>query len=743
MQAHPADGRFATWSWAGEAWGGLAAMLVALPSSIAYGVLAYSALGPEHAGQGALAGVLGAAALGIVAPLVGRTRGLISAPSAPAAAVLSALVAGYASGQSGTPLGAAQITALLGLVALLAAGLQALYGAVGGGRLIKYVPFPVVSGYLSGVAALIALGQLPRLLGLPKGTGLLTGLVSPDLWRWQGLVVGVVTMVAMVGAPRLTRRVPPAILGLLAGVLAYLGLGAVSPEGLRLIGNPLIIGPLQASGSLSQAVADRFAALAACDLRTAGLVLVPALTLSVLLSIDTLKTCVILDTLTRTRHRANRELVGQGLGNLAAFAAGGMPGSGTMGPTLVNVNSGGRTVRAGVIEGACVVLALLALGRVIAWVPIGALAGILLVIAWRMFDRSALRLLRTPLGRIDFAVICAVALVAVAVDLIAAAGVGVGLAILLFIRDQTRSSVIRHRRHLGQVSSKTRRRAAERRLLAERGAEGVLCELQGNLFFGTTDQLLTQLEPDLRSARYLILDMRRVQSVDYTAAHLLEQLQAQLSERAGGVLLCGLPSSLPDHQNLREYLTQLGLVEAGKGIRVSETLDGALEWIEERILESAGAARHADGHALSLPHIDLFRGLTAEDLHGLTAWLREVTVAAGERIFSTGEPGGEIYLVRRGSVRILLPLEGGQRHHVATIGRGDFFGEISFLDRGRRSADAEAKEPTDLYALSRTHFDCAAGAHAALAARVFARLALAIAERLRQADTELRTLEGR
>lgn len=743
MNAQSGQAKQETPSWAGDVWGGLAAMLVALPSSIAFGVLVYTALGPEYAGQGAMAGMLGAAALGLVAPLIGRTGGLISAPCAPSAAVLSALVAGLLAGRMGKTFEPASILPLLALTALVSAGLQVIYGVIGGGRLIKFIPYPVVSGYLSGVGVLIALGQLPKLLGLPKGTPLLLGLISPELWKWQALVVGLITMMVTVIAPRFTRKVPAAILGLLGGMLTYFVLALFSRELLQLYGNPLVIGPIRVSGSFLGTISGRATSLVDVDLASIQLILVPALTLSVLLSIDTLKTCVVLDVLTRRRHNSDRELIGQGLGNLATFLVGGMPGAGTMGPSLVNVTSGGQTPRSGVVEGAFVVLALLLLGRVIAWVPIGALAGILLVIAWRMFDWSMFRLLRYPAGRLDFAVIAGVILVAVGVDLIAASGVGVGLAILLFIRDQIRGSVIRRKRYLNQMSSKTNRLAAERAVLRQHGDQGVFCELQGNLFFGTTDQLFSQLELDLRTKRFILLDLRRVQSLDYTAAHLFERMQTQLAERNGKLLLSGMPSALFDQRDFEHYLAQLGVAGEGGDVMISETLDGALEWMEERILEAAGMAKTGEEQPLDVKDIDLFRGLEESMLTGLATRMREVSVPAGDKVFSEGDQGDEIFLVRRGSVRIMLPLEGGKRHHVATVGRGDFFGELSFLDRGARSADAEAKAATDLYVLSRDHFDAHVESDADIGVQLFARLALAIAERLRQTDAELQVLEER
>lgn len=718
-------------------------MLVALPSSIAFGVITYTAMGPDYAGAGAMAGILGAAALGLVTPLFGRTGGLISAPCAPAAAVLSALIAGLLDSKAGAGLAPGSILPLLALTALLAAMFQFFFGALGGGRLIKFIPYPVVSGFLAGVGILIALGQLPKLLGLPDGTPLVWGIISPELWKWQGVAVGLITMVAMGTASLITRKVPASIIGLLGGVFTYFVMAMFSPDLMNLQGNTLIIGPVHASGSFLEAMAGRAASLFSINLSSIKLVIIPALTLSVLLSIDTLKTCVGLDVLTRNRHKSDRELMGQGIGNLASFLIGGMPGAGTMGPTMINVVSGGRTPRSGLIEGGFVVLTLFLLSRMIAWVPIGALAGILLVIAWRMFDRSMFRLLRYPAGRQDFAVIAGVVLVSVTVDLIAASGVGVALAILLFIRDQIRGSVIRRKLYLNQMSSKTRRLALEREILNRHGDQGIFCELQGNLFFGTTDQLFSQLEPDLRTKRFILLDMRRVQSMDYTAAHLFGQMHAQLAERGGQLLFSGMPSALLEERNFEHYLIQLGVVRQGGGIMISETLDGALEWMEERILETAGIPKKSEEEKLELKDFDLFRGFDEGTLHELASCVGELSLAQGERAFSQGEEGDEIFMVRRGSVRIMLPLEGGKRHHLATVGAGDFFGEISFLDRGVRSAEVEAKVPTDLYVLSRKRFKAHSWSDPAFHVQVFARLAFAIAERLRQTDVELRVLEER
>lgn len=725
---------------AGDAWGGLAAMLVALPSSIAFGVLVYSAIDPGLAGQGALFGMLGAAALGLVAPVFGRTPALITAPCAPSAAILAGLAAQLVSGG----VDPVRIPGLLILTALVSAVLQVIYGVIRGGRFIKYIPYPVVSGYLSGVGLIIALGQLPKLLGLPKGIDLLHGLAAPGTWVWPGVIVGIATILAMIFAPRLTKKIPAAILGLFAGIATYFLMGAFVPEMLTVQDNPLVIGVVKAQGSFLDSVSAQFRnllSIQAADLRLIGY---SALALSALLSIDTLKTCVVLDALTRGRHNSNRELIGQGIGNLAAFAAGGMPGAGTMGPTLVNVTSGGKTHWSGSIEGVFVVLAILALSPLIAWVPIGALAGILLVVAFRMFDWHAFQLLRFRETQFDFAVIAAVVIVAETVGLIAASATGVGLAILLFIRDQIRGSVLRRRATLKETSSKTHRLQPERAILTEQGDLAAVFDLQGNLFFGTTDQLFTEVEPDLRQRKWLMLDMRRVQSMDFTAAHLFRQMHDRLVERGGGLLFCGMPSSLPQRQDIHRYLTQVGLVGIERtGILVFETRDEGLEWMENRILEAAGWTSGEEQQPLDLREIELLEDMEDAAVDALRECVQGRTVSAGNKVFARGDTGDEVFLIRNGVVRILLPLHGGKRHHLATFGRGDFFGEMAFLDKGARSADAVAKTDCELYVFSRQRFNEHSRADAVLGVRVFARLARAVSLRLRQADAELRTIEDR
>ena len=168
-------------------------------------------------------------------------------------------------------------------------------------------------------------------------------------------------------------------------------------------------------------------------------------------------------------------------------------------------------------------------------------------------------------------------------------------------------------------------------------------------------------------------------------------------------------------------------------------LDDALEWTEERALESAQVEK-SQKPALSLNEFSVFAGRAEETLAALEACLEQRRCQAGESIFRAGDSGDELFFVRRGAARIVLPI-GALQHHLATFRRGDFFGEMSFLDRQPRSADAVAERETDLYVLSRKRFDTLAENHRKLAQNVLAGLATTLAHRLRHTNSELRTLQ--
>ncbi|WP_301100890.1 SulP family inorganic anion transporter [Propionivibrio sp.] len=722
----------------GDFWGGFAAMLVALPAAVAFGVTVYSAISPHYAAFGALAGILGATALGLLAPTFGGTDRLISAPCAPAAAVLSAFAIQLV-GQGVQPVAVVLMMTVLGILTGL---IQTLIGFLGFGRLIKYIPYPVVSGYLSGVGLILIGSQLPKFAGAPIGTSWLDVLITPQHWDWRSLAVGGVTVVAMLVAPKLTKAVPGTIIGILAGILTYAGIASTDPSLLVLDGNTLVIGPLGATGEgYVELITNRWNQIGELKLsQVAGLV-GSAITLAALLSIDTLKTCVVLDQMTRTRHDPNRELAAQGFANVVASTIGGMPGAGTMGASLVNLSSGGKTRISGIVEGMMALIVALLLGSFVAWIPIATLSGVLIVVGLRMIDTDPLRFLESRSTVLDFSVVLAVVGVAIFVGLIAASAVGVILSILLFLREQVGGNVVRRKSFVGQRSSTWFRPEVEMKILEQKGNTAVIFELQGSLFFGTTHQLYLTLEPELAVTDYLILDMQRVQSVDVTAAHMLNLVRDVLSERNVPLLLSNVRENLPNGRNLREFFELAGLVANGTTVIFMPSLEAAIEWVEDRLLGEM-VKTDANLPPLELHQIELFKGSKPDTLTDLKACMESRSCKAGETIFSRGDSGADLYLLRSGEVRIMGYVGGSSRLcHIATYGRGEFFGGLAFLDQQPRSNDAIASTDAELYVLTHEKFSYLAEAHKRIAFVLISQIARTLAIRLRHTDNELTLLQ--
>ena len=726
---------------AGDTWGGLAAMLVALPSAIAFGVIIFSPLGGALAAQGALAGILGATALGLIAPSFGGCPRLITAPCAPAAALLSALAVTFT--QQGVA--AQSVLLMLVLIGLLAGLTQIALGLIGIGRLIRFIPYPVVSGYLSGVGLIIIGSQIPKFLGAPADAHFLDAISNPFRWSWQSIVVGSLVIATMIFVPRIIRVVPAAILALLIGVASYLALGLLDHSLMTTEHNPLLIGAMASGeGGFEEIVSQHWHALRGLGLDAVAKVIVPALTLAVLLSIDTLKTCVVMDAMTSSHHDSNRELIGQGLGNISSAIAGGIPGAGTMGASLINLSSGGKTRLSGIMAGGFSLIAYLLLAPLIAWVPVAALAGILLVVGYRMIDRHSLGFFFTPATRLDFAVIISVILVAVFVNLIASSGVGIALAILLFIREHTRSSVVRNRIGGHEIFSKrvSNHQRAERGERREQDDDmTVVFELQGSLFFGTASQLQSVLEPETGKRKYVILSMRRVQSLDVTATHVLEQIKDKLEENNSYLVFCDIPKGLPSGLKMKRFLKDTGVVRPTNKAFAFGELDEALEWIEARELEE-NAIKEAFEKPLDVRAMPIATGLSEETLIALEDALELRSIEAGRKLFKNETAGDELYFIRRGMIKVMIPIRKKEQYHLATCGPGEIVGGVGFLDASKQASIAIAMTDAEVYVLSRAKFDVLAEQHRTLALTIIEHVAISLATRLRVAIGEIQALRG-
>lgn len=669
---------------AGDLWGALAATAILLPQAMAFGITALAPAGVDAA-TGAYAGLVTTAALCLTTGIIGGAQGVISAPTGPALVLVTSALAVLAQqGLAGT-------TLLLGLavVVALAGVMQFLIGLSGGGRLIKYIPSPVISGFMTGAAILMILSQLKGIDGAGAGAAWTD-------WRWLPAAAAGVTILGVRALPRLLPQVPGPIAGLVVGTLVFHVLAGA--HGGAVPGTWLV-------GKLAGFRADALGLpLHGIERLPWAAMLPAAAALAVLAAVNTLLAGVIADTITGQRHDSRRALMGQGAGLVLSSLVGGIAGSGTTAATVIAVKSGGGRWVAGAV--AVLFLLLTAFGGDIGRVlPRGALAGVIIAVAIDVADRDILRWARRGRTRQDAMIALLVTVITVSYNLVAAVGVGVAIAILLFIREQIAAAVV-HRRSTAREARSIRARGdAERALLDQYGDRIVLFELRGNLFFGTTDRLIDELEPFLHGPNWVILHLRRVTRVDLTALKLLQQVANRLHEHGGSLAVCELHEGIGIGESMEDALRMASGRQSDSPVMTYNGRDEALEYAENALLAALDFDTRDDNGNRQLADNAIARYLDAVQVAELEHVLEPRDIAAGAALFAAGDSGDELYVVMRGQIEIRLHTTSHHYKRLAVYGAGSFFGELALLSTGPRAAHAIAASDTRLLVLSRQLFE--------------------------------------
>ena len=715
---------------AGDLWGGMTASALVLPQAMAFGITLWSPY-THNPAVAAMSGLVAAACLCAASGLLRGTDGLVSAPTGPTLMLLAGAIADLSTdGLAGSDL----VTATLMIVAM-AGLLQILIGGLNLGHLIKFIPYPVVSGFMTGTALLMISSQSGVVLG---GGARLT----MQQGGWIPLATAAVTVATMVWLPGWIRRIPAAVLGLAVGTLTFhlliFAKEVTLPSG-------WVIGDLPGPGDLQSGLI--YAWLHTSDFSVAHVQQWPwvlmggsALALAVLASLDTLLTSVVADVSTGSRHQARRELMGQGAGHLFSALAGGMAGAGTTGATLVAIQSGGRQW-SGLVTAGCMLLLILFLGPLAGELPISVFAGIIIYVAiFGMLDKDIMRWLRTPQARTDGVIALIVIAVTVLDDLMVAVGLGVALAVVEFIRAQVQSAVIQRRWSMHDRTSLRRRVKTECACLARFCDAVVGYDLKGTLFFGTVDHLYEAMLDDLNRASYIILDMRRVNQVDLTALRMIEHMYGIMRQRGGELILAHAPKSMGlvkkhghRHERLIPYHDNIRL-------RSFANSDLALEYAENCLLKAH--CDHACGGraSIELTESELFAPFNDKEQTLLAPFFKVKEVKSREFLFRSGQHNDALFVILSGDVELLLPYGRKKRLRLATFGPGMAVGEISFLEPGECDTDARAMGDCRIAMIRHAALKRLCKQHAGIGMRLLMRLGHDLSRELHMADTELRRL---
>ena len=477
----------------GNLYGGLVAAIIALPLAIAFGMAS---------GMGAAAGLYGAIFLGFFAAAFGGTKTQISGPTGPMTVVVASMVPVFEGN-----------LALIAATFMLAGLLQILFGLLKIGSAVRYIPYPVISGFMNGIGVIIILLQINTALGAAATSSVLDtllhlgrSLASVDP---ASLMLTLAALAIVVLTPRRITTVIPSPLIALVGLslLCYLfGISVVTVSDIPM-GLPVFVVP-------------------EFNMTQFSFMMTSALTLAVLGSIDSLLTSLVADSITRQKHDSNRELIGQGIGNGAAALFGGLPGAGATMRTVINIKSGATGPASGMIHAVVLLLILLVLAPLAEHIPMPVLAGILIKVGLDILDMRMLKQIdKAP--RPDLAVMLAVFSLTVFVDLIVAVGVGVVLAAFMIIRRLTRETQV-------EISAAECVTDDKEDRITDEGIRVV--NITGAFFFGSTTRIVEEVEK-VYDVTAVVIDCSCVPFMDLSAVYALSDTLDRLRGTGSQVFL--------------------------------------------------------------------------------------------------------------------------------------------------------------------------------------------------------------
>ncbi|NCS25526.1 MAG: SulP family inorganic anion transporter [Microcystis aeruginosa BS13-02] len=513
----------------GDVFGGLTAAIVSLPLALAFGVAS---------GAGAIAGLYGAVCVGFFAALFGGTPTLISEPTGPMTVVMTAIVASLTAKnpELGLPMAFT--------VVMLAGIFQILFGIFKMGKYITLMPYSVISGFMSGIGVILIILQIPPFLGqaAPKGGVLGTVQKIPELLsniNPPEAILGAITLAIIFLMPsKFKRFVPPQLLALVIGTL--ISLFFFQGAEIRRIGDiPVGLPTLQ------------MPTFSAAQMIT---MLVDGAVLGMLGCIDTLLTAVIADSLTRTEHKSNKELIGQGIGNLVSGICGGLPGAGATMGTVVNIQTGATTALSGITRALILLVVVLWAAGLTKSIPMAVLAGIALkvgidILDWSFLKRSHKISLKGTL------IMYGVLLLTVFVDLIVAVGVGVFIANILTI-DRLSELQAQEVKTITDNDDEILLSPEEKRLLNQANGRIILFYLSGPMIFGVSKAIARE-HTAMKEADVLILDLSDVPLLGVTASLAIENAIKDAIDKGLQVFIVGATSKIQHRLERLGILAQL------------------------------------------------------------------------------------------------------------------------------------------------------------------------------------------
>lgn len=667
--------------------------ILSVAISISLAVLIYSGDLSDFVAQGIGLSLTATLLIGTTIALTSSLPGTIATIQDAPAAVLAVTAAGIAAAATATaPPQTAFVTvvATMMIATLAAAAVMLVAGFVRLGRIVHYLPYPVVGGFLAGTGWLLLVGGFGVMTELPTGRVLSGALFEPGMpERWLGGVAVALALLVITPRSRHVLTWPLLLLGTTA--LFYLVLAASGGSVVAWREQGLLLGPFPGGGRLGP-IDYRELAAVRWDLvvrHAAG----PATAVFIGI-MSVLLNAVGLELATERKIDLDRELRSSGLANVFAGLAGGTIGYPILSFTTLNYRAGGRGRLSSLTAVAVVALALLLGTDLLTFIPTLLVGGVLVFLGLSfLIDWVYSGLFR--LGRLEYAVVLLILLVIAVSGFLQGVAIGIVAAVFLFAVSYSRNEIVKDTASGTVRRSRVNRPPRQRELLQERGHQLLILTLQGYIFFGTAHALLERIEqriattPDLR---LLLIDFAGVSGIDSTALTRFETLAQQAPKRGHTLLLSGLAP--PIHR----LIENSGALTGASEVRLFPTLDSGLEWAEERLLDENDGAAESETLELQLQALQGDHRGVAQ----LMGYLERCTFPAGHLLIRQGEPADDLYFLESGQVTAQIEREGSAPLRLETMRGGTMIGELAFFARSERSASVVVDAPSVVHRLTRS-----------------------------------------
>ena len=588
------------------------------------------------------------------------------------------------------------ILAMILVTTLLTGFLLLLLGTFRLGGLMRYIPYPVIGGFMAGTGWLLAQGSISVTADFPLRWDTLGSLLQPDqvlLWL-PGVVFGLALFVGVRGIDHYATM-PGLLFGGLAVFFVLLLVGGISVEGAMERG--LLLGQMGSAAAwqplpLGELRGADWGALLGQAGNIGTIVLLAAINL--LLNVSGIELAL------RKDMDLNRELRAAGITNLLSGLAGGMIGYHDLGYTVLNERVGGRGRLAGLIAGGVCVVMLLFGTAVLADVPKSLLGGLLLFMGLNFLEEWIVQGWKR-LGRVDYGVVLLILVIIVTSNFLVGVSVGLLLMIAIFVWNYSRINIFHHVLSGAEVASHVERNANSQRELVKLGKQIYVLELQGFIFFGTANTVLEQINhrltpPAEAPLLFLILDFRRVTGLDSSAMFSLSKVKHLAATHNFALVFTNMADSM------KAELARSGLdagTDADAKIQFFIDLDHGLEWCEEQLLDRSPITQRQIAASLQLQLTDL--GFPKDGIERLKSYLQKITLNEGEYLIHQGEPFSDLYFIEIGQVSVYLEFENDKRVRMQTPSMGTIVGELGFYIDAPRSASVVADARTIAYRLTR------------------------------------------